>query len=538
MFWIRNKVGFVPVLFAVALIGGEVMGFSMPQLSSLWMWSACTTLFVAMVSVGWSCSFLRWAVAVLAGMSLAWHVEAERIAVDEMAHSFSGDGLPPGYRLRVESGVSCRCRHAKGDRIVCFASSIGSIPVRVVAQMDARGRLPSVGETWLCCGWLSLKKGSPSRYSRRTLWVMDRGHMERVEGARGFCAHLIYRRISNFLSRYAETGLSWNPELASLNKAMLFGRRSDIGARKRRTFAFAGTMHVFAISGLHVMLVAGVINMLLGKLRLSGAMRSACALPILAAYVMMSGARPSAVRAALMMSLWLGSGLFGRKPDSFAAWGVAAISVYGLSPAMVFDAGCALSFAVMLGIVLWIRWTSQFASPLDWLLRKAAEEAALENGRRRGLLLKWHRCGMWVLTALGISFAAWIAGAPVAARVFGRIAVGGIFANVAVVPLATISVVIGAAGAVASMALEPLGALLNNLAAASTWMMEVVSELTAMCPGASFETQAWSWSDCAMWYAAWVALFCVLSRHLPPKVFIPVKSWSDGDGDGHDVLEA
>jgi len=537
MFWIRNKAGLVPALFAVTLIAGEAAGFATPRFSPMWMWAGCSAMLAATVAVGWSLAPLRWLAAAIAGLSLAWRSESERIAIDERARSLSESGLPPGYVLKVESGVSCRYRLAKGDRTVCFSSSIGSIPVKVVAQIDAYGSIPSAGEVWLCRGWLSLKKDSPSRYSRRTLWVMERGHMERIEAASGFCAGVAYRKVSGFLSRYAETGLGWNPELASLNKAMLFGRRSEIGEKKRSTFAFAGTMHVFAISGLHVMLVASLINMLLAKVRLSHAMRSACALPILAAYVMLSGARPSAVRAALMMSLWLGAGLFGRKPDSLAAWGVAAIAVYGLSPAMVFDAGCALSFAVMLGIVLWIRWTSQFASPLDPLLRMAADEAALGNDRRRDSLLKWHRRGMWVLTALGISFSAWIASTPVTAMVFGRIAVGGIFANVVVVPLAEISVVTGAAGAVASMVLEPLGAFLNNIAAASTWMMETVSELTARCPGASVETQAWSWSDCAMWYVAWVALFCVLARHLPPKVFIPVKSWSNGDGDGHDVLE-
>ena len=87
------------------------------------------------------------------------------------------------------------------------------------------------------------------------------------------------------------------------------------------------------------------------------------------------------------------------------------------------------------------------------------------------------------------------------------------------------------------MVLEPLGALLNNIAAASTWMMEKVSEFVAMCPGASFETKAWSWRDCAAWYVAWLSLFYVLARNLPRKEFIPVKSWEKGEIDGHNVLE-
>ena len=179
----------------------------------------------------------------------------------------------------------------------------------------------------------------------------------------------------------------------------------------------------------------------------------------------------------------------------------------------------------MLGIVLWIRWTSAFASPLDGLLRLAAQAQTLGEEERKKFFLKWYFRGMWVLGALGISFAAWIASTPIAARIFGRITVGGILANVVVVPLATVSVVLGVAGTVASSVAVPLGAFFNNLAAGCIRLMELLSEWVVRCPGASFETQAWSWCDCGIWYVAWMALFAVLSRNLPRKEWIPVKTW-------------
>ena len=127
--------------------------------------------------------------------------------------------------------------------------------------------------------------------------------------------------------------------------------------------------------------------------------------------------------------------------------------------------------------------------------------------------------------ALGISFAAWIASTPIAARIFGRITIGGILANVVVVPLAAVSVVLGVAGTVASSVAAPLGAFFNNLAAGCTWLMELLSEWVVRCPGTSFKTIAWSWRDCGIWYVAWIALFAVLSRNLPRKEWIPVKTW-------------
>ena len=89
--------------------------------------------------------------------------------------------------------------------------------------------------------------------------------MERKGAARSFVARRKYRRLSNAFARYAGTGLGWNAELSSLNKAMLLGRRGEVNASRRELFAMAGTMHVFAISGLHVMLVAGLMSLLLAK---------------------------------------------------------------------------------------------------------------------------------------------------------------------------------------------------------------------------------------------------------------------------------
>lgn len=528
MFWARNRAGLTMTFLAMAFVSGEVAGFALPLMADQWPWVGCLALNLTLVAIGWDIPSMRWPVAVLAGFALAWHSEAARMVVERQSHASPVGGLPPSYELDVESVVSQRrLNEGTGGCIVCFGSSLGGIPVKVVAKMGEGALTPSIGERWRCYGWLSLKKDAPSRYARRTLWVLDGGRMERMSPAGRFNVRTAYSRLSDRLSRNAGTGLGWNPELAALNKAMLLGRRGGIGAEKRAMFATAGTIHVFAISGLHVMLVAMVLNMLLSRAGLSPPVVAMFVLPMLAGYVMVSGARASAIRAALMAGLWICSGLFGRQADSLVAWGVAVILIYAHSPENVFSAGCALSFLVMLAILLWLRWSSQFAAPLDGLLKLAAREETLVDTKRRDAILMWHRCGMHALGALGISFAAWIASTPVSARAFGRIVFGGIFANVLIIPLATISVALGAAGTIVSPIVRPVGALLNNLAAASTWLMEVVSMAVAKCPGASLETLPWSWCDCAIWYVAWIAFFAVLARGLRRKEWIPVKSWQE-----------
>ena len=535
MFWRRNRQGLARVALAAALIGGEATGFAAPCLATLWPWAACLSAFAASVIVGWRIAFGRYLIAFLVGVTLAWRVEAGRLGLERRARQLGADGQPPAFELKVESEVVCRRRPHQGGWTVSFASHAGAVAVKVIAPVRRRRDAPSIGEIWRCAGWLSLKKTAPSHYARRTLWVMEADHLQRLSPVRGWAAAALYRRVSDLLSRHVGTGLGWCPGLAAFNRAMLLGRRAEVPPAKRSAFAAAGTMHVFAISGLHVMLVAGLLKTMLSTTGLSPRACAACAIPLLTGFVMLSGARPSAVRAALMTALWLGADLFDRKPDGLAAWGHAALAVYGLSPALLFDAGCALSFAVMLGIVLWLRWSAQFATPLDWMRRIAAREQALGACRRAERIVLWQRAGLRLLGGLGISVAAWIAGTPIAARMFGRLTLGSLVANVVVVPLAGMSVVLGAAGATASMVAAPLGAFFNNLAAFCTWLMERVSELVAGCPGATCETQPWSGGDCCLWYAAWLAIFAVLARHLPPREWIPVRSWLQGDEEDEDA---
>lgn len=519
--------GLSVVCLSGALIAGEWCGFSFQCMAWMWPWACCFVVVMLLAWFGWNIRALRWPVAVLAGLALAWRCESSRLRIEERSHSQCSDGLPPSYELCVEGEVSSRTRRRNGDRIVSFQSSIDGLPVRVVARMDSADTAPRPDETWRCHGWLSQKGSAPNRYSCRTLWVLERGHMELVSKPSRSAVRTAYRETSDCASAYANLGLGWNRELAATNMAMLLGRRSGIKADMRNVFAAAGTMHVFAISGLHVMLVAGLLSMLLKKIGLSPPMQAAVCIPLLSAYVMLTGARPSAVRAALMMSLWLGSGLFGRKPDSLVALGLSAMIVYGISPAMIFDVGCGLSFAVMLGILLWVRWSSQFAAPFALAFEKVSEDKSLGGirGVWRAAFYRYHGRMMWALGMLGVSLSSWIASTPISATVFGRISIGGLIANVIVVPLATMSVLFSAIGIAASIVAKPIGAMFNNLAACCTWIMEWVSETIARCPGASFETCPWSWRECVVWYAAWIALFVVLSRRLPPRERMPTVMW-------------
>jgi ComEC/Rec2-related protein len=503
MFWRRNKVGLCRVAFVLLLVVGEAAGFFSPQFCELWPWAACFSIFISCVFIGWNFHMTKYIIALLIGFSIALHAESSRRRIEANTRHTDETGQAPEFTLKVESDPKIFKNKNDNPLRISFYSKIGDIPVKVIVRTNDDTKIPSHGEVWKCRGWLSLKKDSPHRYSRRTLWVANANSMKRVSEKPKYHVKKRYSSLAGALAEKVETGLKWCPEIAGLNKAILLGMSSEMPYRKRQIFANAGTVHVFAISGLHVMMVAALMNSLLLCFNVKAYIRCMWILPLLAAYVMLSGAKPSAIRAAIMAAFWLSSGIFGRKPDSLTAWSMAAIVIYTFSPASIFDAGCSLSFTVMLGLLLWIRWSKQFQAPIT----------------SRFTVINW------ILNALGISFATWIAGAPMVASLFGKISPAGIFANILVVPLAAISVVLGAAGIFSSFLSTHLCAFFNNLSALCTISMDRISYWSTLIPGGTLNTKPWGWLNCIAWYFAWFALFSLLSRHLKQRNRAILHDW-------------
>lgn len=279
----------------------------------------------------------------------------------------------------------------------------------------------------------------------------------------------IAESVRRDLSRRVGIGLEHDRDTAALNRAILLGERDKLPWRLKKTFIESGTIHVFAISGLHVMVVAKVLTGLLGLMLIPRRFLGAVMIPMLWGYVLVIGSPPSAVRAALMASFYFLAPVFWRRPSAIRAWVLAFLTVHLVAPRMIADVGSALSFSVMLAIIL----AEEFARSLGdgWRLR------------------------LWT------TFSAWLAGVPIAAHVFGRVTPGGIIANLGLIFTAELSVVAGIVGALVSFVSTTLAAYFNNFAGLVTKAMVLISEGVSRLPGSNFETERWSCLQCVEWYA-------------------------------------
>lgn len=270
-------------------------------------------------------------------------------------------------------------------------------------------------------------------------------------------------------SRRVGIGLEHDRAVADLNRAILLGERGGLPWRTKKIFVDSGTMHVFAISGLHVMVVAKVLVTLLVACFVPLRWVGLAAIPLLWGYVAVIGFPPSAVRAALMATFYYSAPMFWRRPNAIMSWALTFGIVYVVTPRMIADVGCSLSFVVMLAIIL----AHRFAKGLG-------------NG--------W-RMNLW------LTFAAWFAGVPIAAHVFGRFTPGGLLANIPLIASAGVTVASGIVGLLVSFVSETLAAHFNNLAALFTHAMVGLSAAVASLPGANFVIAEWSYLQCAAWYA-------------------------------------
>ncbi len=140
--------------------------------------------------------------------------------------------------------------------------------------------------------------------------------------------------------------------------ALLAGEREYLDREVRTLFAASGTMHILAISGLHVGIIYLVLVWLFslaGNYRIIKYISFPLILLALWGYAFLTGLSPSVVRAALMFSLFLTASVFRRQSNPYNTLAVAAFIMLMVQPLLVREAAFQLSFLAVLGIITFYR---------------------------------------------------------------------------------------------------------------------------------------------------------------------------------------
>lgn len=432
-------------------------------------------------------------------------------------------GAGDGAQARVAATRDCRATLADGARVIVT----GALAADFAAPRDTTERTPLLplavlraagpGGAIAACDVeirVRLPRGSPTVAAGTVLRLagewrllpspLDGGGWPRDPAYRGY---LLVRQASAVappsFARHPLLALRGRaerqirrlfPRNAALADALVLGRRETLDRGLADRFAASGLVHLLAISGTHVALVAAVLVLLGRVARLRRDPTLWLTIFLIAVYLAMIGAPPSAVRSGIMTSLALLAVVMQRPSAPLAIVAAAALAILAMDPMAALDAGFQLSYAGVLGIMLLRR-------PL-----LARLPVRLRDGKLKPLT-----------ESLVVSIAAFAATTPITAHQFGQVAPVSIVANLPAIPLSSLALVgIGAACAIEPVA-PPLARVVADGASLALDGMRVVVDVAAAVPGGHAQVarpQWWLWAAAALAFLAALELATGMRRRV------------------------
>ena len=296
-------------------------------------------------------------------------------------------------------------------------------------------------------------------------------------------------------------GMPVEDETLRLLWAMTLDWRTAFTGDISEPFLRAGTFHLFAIDGLRIGLLAGMIVTLLRALRLARAWSGAIAVPVIWFYTAATGWESSAIRASVMMTVILGGWALKRPSDLLNSLAAAGFIILLWDPCQAFEAGFQLSFCVVMVIAVMLK-------PLNDLCDRCLKTDPLLPDTLRPA---WQTIVLGILRKLAhyaaLSFTAWIGSLPLCAKYFHLVNPVSTLANMVAVPLGTLALIANLGALVCGQWLTPVTELFNQAAWAAMLAMTRVSELSAQIPGAYWYVAEPSVTTIVLYYAVIFARF-------------------------------
>jgi competence protein ComEC len=145
--------------------------------------------------------------------------------------------------------------------------------------------------------------------------------------------------------------ISVNERRFAFYRAIILGERRGISRKHMDFFKKTGTIHILAISGLHVGLIFLIFYITLRFLRFSKRNSSLLSFLSLYFYLFMVGLKPSLLRAVLFVSSFIISSTLQRKRNYYNCLGFAGLISLLINPKWIFDVGFQLSYLATFGII-------------------------------------------------------------------------------------------------------------------------------------------------------------------------------------------
>lgn len=224
--------------------------------------------------------------------------------------------------------------------------------------------------------------------------------------------------------RYCQSLLSQHiraPEARAVVLALVLGQKDTLTPAVRAAYSGTGTMHVLAVSGLHVGILYWLVSLLLGllrPLRWARWLSPVLSIGVLWFYAFVTGLSPSVLRATIMFTLFLLAPLLSKQSNIYNTLAASAFLLLFWYPSWLFSVSFQLSYLAVLGIVYLQPKIYSWLAPRHLVVNR-----------------------IWTWTS--ISLAAQVATAPISLYYFHQFPTYFLVANWVVVPAASLILCLG-----------------------------------------------------------------------------------------------
>jgi competence protein ComEC len=171
-----------------------------------------------------------------------------------------------------------------------------------------------------------------------------------------FDKNIFKRNLAAVKARISEDfSAALSPKTANLARALILGERDGIDQELRSYFLATGSMHILAVSGMHIGLLILALLYILGYFSAWVSRKQALLIVLLLVwyYAVLTGLSASVLRSVFMYSVLLLSQLSGKQMSQLNALFFSAFCLLLYDPRYLFDLGFQLSYLAMLGIYLY-----------------------------------------------------------------------------------------------------------------------------------------------------------------------------------------
>ena len=276
-----------------------------------------------------------------------------------------------------------------------------------------------------------------------------------------------------------------DPNVLSVVNGIVLGDKSGLPRNTYKMYKNAGGAHILAVSGLHVGIVYGVIQLLLyplGNRRWLRWVKLISVVLVLWAYALITGFSPSVIRAAGFFTFFSFARF--RTRNLYHTISLVLFVVLIWDPGNLYVIGLQLSYLAVLGIILFQPVFNQFLRSIENPLR-------------------------WVLLSVSVSLSAQLLTFPLVAFYFGGISFAGIFTAIILIPFAFLVIVLSV------LLLCTPGVMHATLNALLIFLVDIVHHALARVNSWSFSYMSWDIASFLPYYT--LLTFAFIALRWPSK---------------------